>query len=68
MKKLKNIVKKNINIYIYIRNMYIKSKKEVHRETGRGKGEDIYHTSEIDKNNMYDVYEGTRQKGYFPVS
>ena len=45
MKKLKNIVKKNINI----RNMYIKSKKEVHRETGRGKGEDIYHTSEIDK-------------------
>ena len=33
--------------------MYIKSKKEVHRETGRGK--DIYHTSEIDKNNMYDV-------------
>ena len=29
--------------------MYIKSKKEVHRETGRGKGEDIYHTSEIDK-------------------
>ena len=49
MKKLKNIVKKNINIYIYIRNMYIKSKKEVHRETGRGKGEDIYHTSEINK-------------------
>ena len=48
--------------------MYIKSKKDVHRETGRGKGEDIYHISVIDKNNMYDVYEGTRQKGYFPVS
>ena len=48
--------------------MYIKSKKDVHRETGRGKGEDIYHISEIDKNNMYDVYEGTRKKGYFPVS
>ena len=46
--------------------MYIKSKKDVHRETGRGKGEDIYHISEIDKNNMYDVYEGTRKKGYFP--
>ena len=35
----------------------------MHRGTGRGKGEDIYHTSEIDK---IDVYEGTRKKGYFP--
>ena len=34
----------------------------MHRETDRGKGEDIYHTSEIDKNNMYDVYEGTRKE------